>query len=229
MFDVLMGSSGRRERKPGRALVSAALHIVVVASVARATASSLPAPFSEPRIVDLTLDVPAAPAPVRAPVAAPSGIAAAPVLPAPVVAPVDVPAGIPPLTLPGRWDRRTIVPGYVPTGAPGAPVGIGAFNPDSILAESAVDEPATVLLQRPPRYPPSLQSAGLEGRVTVRFVIDAGGRVEPGSIRITSAGHPGFEGSARETIRNTLFSPARVRGRAVRQWAQQAVVFRISP
>jgi TonB family protein len=121
------------------------------------------------------------------------------------------------------------VPGYVPTGAPGAPVGIGGFSPDSILAESAVDEPAIVLLQRPPRYPPSLQSAGLEGRVTVRFVIDAEGRVEPGSIRITSAGHPGFEGSARETIRNTVFRPARVRGRAVRQWAQQAVVFRISP
>jgi TonB family protein len=146
-----------------------------------------------------------------------------------VVAPVDVPAGIPPLMLPDRWDPRTSVPGYVPTGALGAPVGIGGFNPDSILAESAVDEPATVLLQRPPRYPPPLQSAGLEGRVTVRFVIDAAGRVEPGSIRITSAGHAGFEGSARETIRTTVFRPARVQGRAVRQWAQQAVVFRISP
>jgi protein TonB len=229
MFDVLMGSSGRRERKPGRALVSAALHVVVVASVARATASSLPGAFSEPRIVDLTMDVPAAPAPARTSVAAPTGIAAVPVLPAPVVAPVDVPAGIPPLTLADGRNPATLVPGYVPSGAPGAPVGIGVFSRDSILAESAVDEPATVLRQRPPRYPPSLQSAGLEGRVTVRFVIDAEGRVEPGSIRIASAGHPGFEGSARETIRNTVFSPARVRGHAVRQWAQQAVVFRISP
>lgn len=228
MFDVLMGSSGRRERKPGRAVVSAALHIVIVASVARATAGSLPGAFSEPRIFDLIMDVPAAPAPVRMAAAA-GTIGAAPVLPAPVVVLVDVPAGIPPVTLLDRWDPRTIAPGYVPTGTPGVPVGIGVFNPDSILAESAVDEPATVLLQRPPRYPPSLQSAGLEGRVTVRFVIDAEGRVEPGSIRIESAGHPGFEGSARETIRNTVFSPARVRGRAVRQWAQQAVVFRISP
>jgi hypothetical protein len=51
--------------------------------------------------------------------------------------------------------------------------------------------------------------------------------VEPGSLRIISATHAGFEESARKTILETLFRPARVRGRPVRQWAEQAIVYRI--
>jgi TonB family protein len=60
-------------------------------------------------------------------------------------------------------------------------------------------------------------------------VIDGEGRVEPGSVLITSATHAGFEESAREAILKTIFSPARVRGRPVRQWAEQAVAYRITP
>jgi len=230
MFDVLMGSSGRRERRIGRGIVSAVLHIVTIAGVARATAGSGPYEPSEPRRVDLVLDVPVEPAPVSTPTTtAPSGIAPAPLMALSVVAPVEVPAGIPPVTIAEPWNPRNVILRSGPPGVPGGLDGTGIFNPDSILAESAADEPATILAQRAPRYPPALQAAGLGGRVTARFVIDREGRVEPGSVRITSATQTGFEESARETILETRFRPARVRGRPVRQWAEQAVVYRITP
>jgi TonB family protein len=228
MFDVLMGSSGRRERRAGRGIVSAVLHIVTIAGVARATAGSDPVAPSEPRIVDLVLDVPVVPAAVStATSTAPSMIAPAPLMVPTLAAPVEVPAGIPPVTIDEPWDPRQVVLRSGSLVRPGGPDTAGSFDPDSILAASAADEPAVVLVQRAPRYPPALQAAGLEGRVSVRFVIDGGGRVEPGSLRITSATHAGFEESARKTILETLFRPARVRGRPVRQWAEQAIVYRI--
>jgi protein TonB len=230
MFDVLVGSSGRRERKIGRGIVSAVLHIVTIAGVARATAGGVPSGSSEPRMVDLVLDVPVAPVPVSAPTTTPpSGIAPAPPTVLSIVAPVEVPAGIPPVTILEHWNPRNVV---LRSGSPvvqGGPDVGRSFHPDSILAESAADQPATVLLQRAPRYPPALRAAGLEGRVSLRFVIDGEGRVEPGSVRITSATRAGFEESAREAILKTIFSPARVRGRPVRQWAEQAVAYRITP
>jgi TonB family protein len=229
MFDVLMGSTRTRERRTGRGIVSAVLHVVTIAGVARATASSGPYEPSEPRMVDLVLDVPVVPAPVSTPTTtAPSGIAPAPLVVPSIAAPVVAPAGIPPVTIRESWSPRDIdrrSGSFMPGGFDVT----GNFNPDSILAESAADEPATVLWQRAPRYPPVLQAAGLEGRVSVRFVIDRAGRVEPGSVRITSTTHAGFEESARETILETRFKPARVRGRPVRQWAEQAVVYRIRP
>jgi len=230
MFDVLMGSRGRRERRLGRGTVSAALHIVMIAGVARATASGGPAEPSERRVVDLVLDVPEAPLPVSAPTTTEaSGIVPAPPMAPSIVAPVEVPTGLPPVTIDQRWTLRHAVLNSGSQAMRGGSDAAGVLSPDSILAESAADEPATVLWQRAPRYPPRLQAAGMGGRVSVRFVIDVEGRVEPGSVRITAATHAGFEESARETILRTMFSPARVRGRPVRQWAEQAVVYRITP
>jgi TonB family protein len=228
MFDVLMGSRGRRERRAGRGLLSAVLHVVTIAGVARATAGSDPVAPSEPRRVDFVLDVPVVPAAVSTTTStAPPGIVPAPLMVPSIAAPVEVPAGIPPVTIDEPWNPRQVV---LRSGSPvlPGPDRAGVFDPDSILAESAADEPAVVLVQRAPRYPPALQAAGLEGRVSVRFVIDGGGRVEPESVRITSATHAGFEASARETILETLFRPARIRGRPVRQWAEQTIVYRIT-
>jgi TonB family protein len=230
VFDVLIGSRQHRERRAGRGIVSAALHLVVIAGAAKATTGAGSAKLPERRIFDLTV---AFPEPLRsfrsAATTSPSDIVVAPVMEHSVEAPVEVPVGIPELILDERWSPRRVLVGTRQMNVPGVSIGSGAFNPDSILAESAADEPAAVRMQRAPRYPPALQAAGVEGRVSVRFVIDAQGRAEPASIRITSATHAGFEDSARETILGTVFRPARVGGLAVRQWAEQAVAFRIVP
>ena len=92
-----------------------------------------------------------------------------------------------------------------------------------------VDEPAVVVHQPSPRYPPALQQAGREGRVLVEFIIDTTGHLEGASLRVLESSHPGFEAAAGETIRRSVFRPAKVRGEPVRQRTIQAVTFRILP
>ena len=76
-----------------------------------------------------------------------------------------------------------------------------------------------------PRYPASLEAAGLEGQVIVEFVIDTTGRVEPNSIRATESTHSAFEAAARAAVRASVFRPARLGTRPVRQLTRQTVRF----
>ncbi|MGH7562579.1 MAG: energy transducer TonB [Gemmatimonadales bacterium] len=215
MFEVLMGSHRTRGPMRGRGLVSAALHAALIVGGAKATAVAR-APDARPaRQTDIVLY-----APPRRAVVTPSAPAAPPVTASP-----DSWSGPPPPVAPPNPDRlQSLIPG-----PPAHAIGLGPIGVDSILLESQVETPASVLVQRAPRYPPALEASGIEGRVVVRFVIDTSGRVEGGSLAIVASAHPGFDPSAREAIERSLFRPARLGRRAVRQWAQQAIVFRIAP
>jgi TonB family protein len=58
---------------------------------------------------------------------------------------------------------------------------------------------------------------GCDGtRVVLAAVVDTLGRVEPGSLSVVSAAHPGFVASAQRALAASLFRPARINGRAVR-------------
>ena len=224
MLDVLSASAVASRLTPGRFLLVAGFHGMLLAAAVRPVARTVAA-----RERQIVLDplVPIAPAAHPAAAEARSGegsIAAIPRLPfdAPLsgVSAPDLPllAGpsLDPVTL------RRLVPG-----AGGEPLGSGGAG-DAVLAAAEVDEPATVIQQPAPRYPPVLQQAGLEGRVLLEFVIDSTGHVEPGSLRVLERSRPGFDAAAEETILRSLFRPARVRGRAVRQRTLQAIAFRIS-
>jgi TonB family protein len=67
-----------------------------------------------------------------------------------------------------------------------------------------------------PAYPELLRQARIQGRVLLEAVVDTMGRVEPASLIVVSATHPGFVAPARQTLIATLFRPGRVHGRAVR-------------
>jgi protein TonB len=98
-----------------------------------------------------------------------------------------------------------------------------------VLAAAQVDEPAVVLHQPSPRYPPVLQQAGIEGRVLLEFIIDTTGHMETESLRVLETSNPGFNAAAGETVRRSIFRPARVHGGAVRQRTIQSIAFRIVP
>jgi protein TonB len=76
-----------------------------------------------------------------------------------------------------------------------------------------------------PAYPDALRSALVEGNVLVQFVVDTTGRVEPRSIAIVRATHPGFAEAVRRWLPHTRYSPAEARGGRVRQLVQQVVGF----
>jgi TonB family protein len=98
---------------------------------------------------------------------------------------------------------------------------------DRNLIEAAVDDPPTRISGPPVHYPEDLRQAGIEGFVTLEFVVDQAGRVEPRSITVLNSTHPGFEPPAIEVVRGSRFSPGRVRGLGVRVLVEQTIAFTI--
>ncbi len=91
----------------------------------------------------------------------------------------------------------------------------GSTDPTAIWLVTAVSQrPA---LRTPMRlvYPDSLRAQGIRGSVTLEFVVDTLGRVEP-AIRVVQAAHRALVEPAKEMVRSARYRPARVRGRAVR-------------
>ena len=225
MFDVLMGSRLRPRVQPGQGFLVAALHGAVVAAVVRGV--TVPAPIAPAPLVDTTVFV------VEAPQISPSAAVqsegetvTAPAFEIPP-APIAVPTDLPRLTLGPALDperlRRALA-----EGPPGRPVGPPA-PADRVAGVAEVDIPAAAIHQPSPRYPPALQLAGIDGRVLMEFIIDTTGHLEPGSARVLASTHRGFEPAALETLERSLFRPARMAGRAVRQRTLQAIGFRIRP
>lgn len=69
------------------------------------------------------------------------------------------------------------------------------------------------LLQR--LYPPLLRDAGITGQATIKFVVNAQGRVEPGSVSVVAATHDAFGEASTKVGEKMVFKPAKVGGRAV--------------
>lgn len=228
MFDVLMGSKSRRERSVWRGVASAFCHLAVIAGVARATAhQDTPAPVRVDTIV--IADYPPPEPPPGQPVAPAGQHPGSPPMPLPEAPPpVDVPPGIPAPDLLDRRSAGDLVRTWDRSGPIGDSVAGGDSVPVWVPSAAEVDQPARVLVPGVPRYPPVLRAGGIEGRVVMRFVIDTEGRVEPESLRVVGSSHAGFENAAREAVMATRFRPARMLGRTVRQWVEQAVTFRLA-
>lgn len=90
----------------------------------------------------------------------------------------------------------------------------------------AVDREVVPLRSNPvPQYPAALRTAGIEGSVSARFVVDTTGRVIMESVIVDAADHPLFADAVIEALRRARFTPAELRGRKVRQLVVQPFVF----
>jgi TonB family protein len=226
MLEQLSASSAPRRIPPGRVLLAAAFHGAVIFGAIKATGTREEP--RQPRQVDL-IQVAAPTQDPEPETASPeqSEVAAAPSLDEFLTPPVDVPPAIPPLVAGPAFDLTALRRSEALTGLllAVAPARAGGL----VLAAGDVDEPASVVRQPSPRYPPVLQQAGFEGRVMLEFIIDTTGHPEPASLRIIERSREGFDAAALETIEHSLFRPARVAGKPVRQRTLQWVVFRIVP
>jgi protein TonB len=99
------------------------------------------------------------------------------------------------------------------TDSPGAPVS----SADGVSDASAVDRAPRIAGRAPePRYPATLRSAGIEGRVLAEFVVDTLGRAELGTLRFPELANPLFGDAVREALARYRFLPGEVAGRKVR-------------
>src|SRR5688572_25612445 len=209
MFDFAVAEP---RSAPLAALPSTLLHAALITGALWATQSvgEINADPGPPPI-DITWTVP-----VRTPVS-PVDLPGIPVIPT-VDAPGTLLPDLPPLDpfTPGTApiDPRQLFPG-VPV-APGSdPVGGHPGTAGTIYQESEVDDLPVLLVGATPRYPRVLAEAGIDGKVTLEFVIDTLGQVVAGSVRTREATHPAFVPTAEEAVYASRFRPAVRRGTPV--------------
>lgn len=107
--------------------------------------------------------------------------------------------------------------------------GSGLESPSVVRTADVVDVQVAPYAGAPaPRYPESLRAAGVEGDVTLEFVVDTAGRVERGSVRTISSTAGAFVVSVSEALNATRYHPALVGGRRVRQLVRQQFVFSLT-
>ncbi len=225
MLEILLESGGHRSLGAGPRMVALSVHGVVVLAGGLVTH---PAPPIVPRPVTVPIEI-FGPAPPVRPAGSPARGGTdgrGEILAAPDV-PVSAPAAVPAVAVPlvGRdtaLDARTVA-GRDLWGQQGLAAGPGSL----VKLAGEVDEQVVVLRAKRPRYPPALAAIGVSGQVRLAFVVDTLGRCEPGSVRVLSSTHPGFESAASDAVLGSAFRPARVRGAPVPQLVQQNVVFRL--
>ena len=185
---------------------------------------------------------------VQAPTPAPRPAAATP-RPAPAAAPampsVAIPANIP-ISIPASSPvPATAIGTPSPPAADPAPQRAASSEPtsgaasggrtnevssgdvDRAFTEFQVERAVEVTRSVVPRYPESLRSVNVEGEVVLRFIVDANGRVEAGSIEVVSSPNKLFTDSARRALLDSRFRAAEAGGNKVRQLAQQVFTFKL--
>ena len=132
---------------------------------------------------------------------------------------------------PGGVSGGTPPPPSPPAAEGGTGTGGSGVDPNQTYTANAVDRIAEVrdrsavsrAMQR--LYPSHLRDAGVGGRVVATFVVDANGRVEPGSIRIGSSPHPDLAEQTRRALLDIRFRPAQKGNRNVRQLVTMPIVW----
>jgi TonB family protein len=187
---------------------------------------------------------PAAPSPRPSPTPQPT----APV--APLIAPISVPVSIPKVDLnaiPTVTDVPVAAsdPGKLIAAATGSASGrargtsdgdvdgdakkrgLGSGDAGRAFSENQVERAVVPTRPPVPRYPDALKSVNVTGEVMAQYIVDARGRVEPGSIKILSTSHKLFGDAVRKALLDARYRPAEVGGNPVRQLVEQPFIFKL--
>ncbi len=231
MFENLIESKPKSNRSGPQAVMSAILNTLIIFGAVVATkgaADTMREILQDTTMVWLKPPEPPPPPPPETP--PPDAVVTS--NPPPlgfqtVMPPTEIPKEIPPVNLNEKFNAADFsgkgIEGGIATGVVG---GTGPVTGEAFLAEN-VDDPVQPINQPKPRYPPVLQQAGVTGFVDGSYVVDTTGHAEPGSWRVLKSSHPQFEAPAREAVMKSVFKPARIKGRAVRQLVQQRFGFNI--
>lgn len=211
-----------RPRRPiAQALNATVIHASLIAGAVWATTPITTVRHPSHEVIDLGGVIEHRPPACRCVVSKPNinVLLATPDLPplVPIVGPVTPPVGIRPV------DARSLViadSSLLATGL-GADSGVSS----SIFDEAVVDEIPTVMVAGQLRYPAVQREAGIEGAVTLSYVIDTEGRVESDGIEVVRATLPAFIPAAEEAVQTSRFHPAMKHHQAVRVRVRQTVTF----
>jgi protein TonB len=237
MFNNLLESKPKKEKRGGGTMASIVLHSILVGLAVYATANAA-IKNEKPRqekidFVETPKDEPPPPKDEPPPPPPPDVVAAPPppkgfqVL----TAPVDIPDVIPDIDLSKKVTDENDFSGKGVAGgtSKGVEGGKAVVQSDQPYFEFQVEKPVVPAPgSTSPRYPDMLRQAGVEGEVLAQFVVDTTGKAEPGSLKILKSSHDLFIQSVKNALPQMKFIPAEVGGRKVKQLVQQPFSFSIA-
>jgi protein TonB len=227
LFNNLLESKAKKQKSPGGYVVSAVIHVVLIALAVQATLNA--GQKKEKRdekidFVEVKKDEPPPPKekPPEVQVAPPpKGFQT-------LTAPVNIPDVLPDIDLTKKVTNEADFTGKGVAG--GREKGVVGAAPveNQTYFEYQVEKPVMAVPGSPsPRYPDILKSAGVEGEVVVAFVVDTTGRADVSSLKILKSTHELFAAAVRTALPSMRFLPAEVGGHKVKQLVQQPFVFNI--
>ncbi len=235
MFNNLLESKPKKEKRGGGTVTSVVLHSILVGLAVYATANAA-IRNEKPRqekidFVETPKDQP--PPKEEPPPPPPPDVVVAPPPPKGfqvLTAPVEIPDVIPDIDLSKKVTDEADFSGKgVAGGVAKGKEGGAVVQSDQPYFEFQVEKP---VVPAPgsisPRYPDMLRQAGVEGEVLAQFVVDTTGKAEAGSLKILKSSHDMFVQSVKNALPQMKFIPAEVGGRKVKQLVQQPFTFSIS-
>lgn len=228
MLNRLIESRSQKPRNTSGTIAAATAHGLIIAAAAYATATASPSKPEPPHdqlrwvksIARSTAVADANRAKHRA------GTASHPVIPR---VSVDIPSRLPSIDIPlksASSDREIF---ETPAARSDEGRGNGASSLNGRVAYDATEVESQVAIEpgMRPEYPAALRASGLEGRVTVEFVVDDKGKADPSTFRVLSATNDLFAQSVRRAVIQSRFKPASIAGKTVAQLVQQLFVFKL--
>jgi TonB-like protein len=102
-----------------------------------------------------------------------------------------------------------------------APVSVA----DTIYLEAEVTKAPTLLEAGQVRPPAELRADDMPGVVYLAFVVDAAGKITPGSVKVRRSSHEGLEAAARGLVTTGRYAPGELNGRPVAVCMAQSIRF----
>jgi len=105
----------------------------------------------------------------------------------------------------------------------------GYGDAQQTFLEAVVDVKPAIVFLPSPEYPVQLRVKGVGGRVLVQCIVDTMGIVEPNSVKILQTPDTAFSRATIEALVQARFTPARVKGKAVRVLVNVPIDFNVKP
>jgi protein TonB len=236
MFNNLLESQAKKQKRLGGSLTSIVLHAAVVIGLVVVTknAGIVNEKPKEEKVdfVEVKKDEPKPPEPEKPP---PPDVVAAPPPPKGfqvLSAPVEIPNVIPDIDLSKKVTDEADFSGKGVAGgiAKGVEGGKGPVpQGDQPYFDFQVEKPVVMAPgSQGPAYPDMLRTAGIEGTVLAQFVVDTTGRADMSTFKALKSDNDLFTNSVKNALQRMRFLPAEVGGRKVKQLVQQPFQFSLN-
>ena len=236
MFNNLIESQAKKQKRLGGSVTSIIIHTAVVVALVIVTKNSgiINEKTKEEKVDFVEVkDEPKPPEPEKAPPPPDAVVAPPPPKGFQVLtAPIEIPNVIPDIDLSKKVTDEADFSGKGVAGgiAKGVEGGKGPVpQGDQPYFDFQVEKPVVMAPGAPgPQYPDMLRTAGIEGTVLAQFVVDTTGRAEMSTFKVLKSDNDLFSNAVKNALQRMRFLPAEVGGRKVKQLVQQPFQFSLN-